>query len=40
MRILLNIYKIMLFVLGFFIKTGLAMINFLTLNLVVDNLKK
>lgn len=40
MRILLNIYKIMLFVLGFFIKTGLVMVNFLILNLVIDNFKK
>lgn len=40
MRVLLNIYKIFLFVFGFFIKAGLVFINFFILNLVIDNLKK
>lgn len=40
MRVLLCIYKILLFALGFFIKAGLVFINFFILNLVIDNFKK
>lgn len=40
MRILLNIYKILLFVLGFFIKSALFIVNLFLFNLVIDSLKK
>ena len=40
MRILLNVYKMGLFVGGFFIRSFLALINFFIFNLVIDQLKK
>lgn len=40
MRVLLCVYKILLCALVFFIKAGLAFINFFILNILIDNFKK